>query len=1049
MTTTDTKFFTNEPNNTLLDRFTKILENNTQFFDVIVGYFRSSGFYKLYKSLEKIEKIRILVGLNLDWQSYRAISLGNGPVFSSVEARDMLMAKTIDEINDYSLYKKEVEDGISKFIEFIHTGKMQIKVYPRHRIHSKVYILKKYPDSEDYGKVITGSSNFTANGLVDNLEFNVELKDKGDVVYASEKFNELWEQGRDVSSDFVETITNKTYLNDTVTPYELYLKFLYEYFQERINRDLRGMESLPHGYFDLKYQKDAVQDCIDKLNKYNGVFLSDVVGLGKTIVSVMLARELLPARALIICPPNLIDEWKRHLGEFLVGGAEVISSGKLDKALAVKDNYQIIFIDEAHNFRNEMTQRFDQLHQICAGKKVVLVTATPINNRPKDIGVQMYLFQNKRNSVIPGIKNLEAFFNGLNRKQNSKLARAEYIKVVRENSEEIRNKVLQHVMVRRTRTEVLSLYEGDLKKQNVSFPTIAAPRKVYYTFNPELERAFTDSLEIIGKRMNYSRYQPALYLKTPEKAEHSEIIAQHNLSGFMKYLLVKRLESSFFAFKQSLNRFLSSYKKFIVMYDKGEIYISKDVDVFDYIETGSEAELNKLIKAGEKNIVKYTSSDFKPEYRQILENDKNYLEELINIWSKIDYDPKIEKLIETLHTDENLQKNKIIIFTESKETGSYLKTNLKKEFDDKVIFVSSTSTKKEIDKIKAGFDPTFRDEQNVKILVTTDVLSEGVNLHRSNTIINYDIPWNSTRILQRVGRVNRIGTKHKSIFIYNFFPTEQSEETIGLEKLAVAKIQAFHDTLGEDARYLTPEEEFDSYNLFERINSAASRDEDDTKSELEYLKEIREIRDNHEELFKKLKNMSVKARTAAFRQSAESEAVLTFFRRGYLKKFFIASSADTKELYFMDAAKMLKCVPNTKRLQLPAFFYSFLEKNIKEFENAISDAAINSSKDRMGGSAPRLLKIVKALQNSSKMTDYDIVYIDALSAALKDGAVGGNAVKRALKKIKIVSGEIRILNILRKEIPPEYINAKKRTAPEKQHEKKEIILSEAFVLNGK
>lgn len=327
---TDLKFFTNEPGATLLERFQKTLVNNTQFFDVLVAYFRSSGFFQVYPFLKDVEKIRVLVGLSIDKVTFQVLQKAKDQqeqlFVSSKEAKDDFEDQVKEEVENAE-DSKEVENGITKFIEFLTTGKLEIRVYPEHPIHAKLYIIRKKEGYEDFGKVITGSSNFSQTGLVDNLEFNVELKDKPDVEFALKKFAELWAKGVDVSEKYVETVKNKTWLNDTIIPYELYLKFLYEYFREKINYDQELFADLPRGYLDLEYQKEAVADALLKIREHNGVFLSDVVGLGKTYVSAMIAKKL-GGQTLVICPPVLKEYWEDTLREFGVAAKVELSSGK-------------------------------------------------------------------------------------------------------------------------------------------------------------------------------------------------------------------------------------------------------------------------------------------------------------------------------------------------------------------------------------------------------------------------------------------------------------------------------------------------------------------------------------------------------------------------------------------------------------------------------------------------------------------------------------------------------------------------------------------------
>ena len=1039
----DLKFFTNEADSSLLDRFRKILENDTQFFDVLVGYFRSSGFYQLYPSLKDVEKVRILVGLNIDKVTYQVLRQsrdGQQDIFASTKRVEEGFEKDVTEEIENAPDTKNVEDGLRKFIEYIQNKKLEIRVYPEHPIHAKVYILRKPEGHEDYGKVITGSSNFSQSGLVDNLEFNVELKDKPDVVFALNKFEELWAKSVDVSEKYIDTVKTKTWINDEITPYELYLKLLYEYFREKINYDQEMFADLPKGYLDLEYQKEAVADALLKISEHNGVFLSDVVGLGKTYISTLIAKKL-GGQTLVICPPVLKEYWEDTI-------AKVESHGKLEEILAKgADHFDQVIIDEAHRFRNEITQSFEALHQICAGKKVILVSATPLNNRPKDIASQLFLFQKKNNSTIPNHKNLKVFFDGLEKKLDPKLSKEEYLQVVKENSELIRDEVLKYVMVRRTRGEVEKFYKEDMDKQGLHFPKVKEPIKMYYMFDDSLDALFTDTLSII-KKISYARYEPANYLKTQALTEDLQIqkVGQENVRGFMRGLLVKRLESSFYAFRQTLERFINSYDKFIEMYDKGAVFISKKVDVYDYLDLGLEDELLELVEGS--SVIKYDAGEFQPNFRELLISDRNYLKQLLENWNKVTVDPKLKELEERLRIDDQLKSNKILIFTESKETGKYLSDKLKDIYHDEVISISGGSKGAEIDEVKKNFDPKSRNKEDEKrILVTTDVLSEGINLHRANIIINYDIPWNSIRILQRVGRVNRVGTKHDEIFIYNFFPTSQSEEQIGLEKLAVAKIQAFHDTLGEDTAYLTGEEEFNSWELFSHINSSHVVEEssdENVESELGYLKQIRSIRDEDEKLYEKIRKLPVKCRTAREKEN-NSGLLITFFRRGSLRKFFKADRNESVELQFGDAVKLLYAQVSDPKKSLPESFYDLLGKNIEAFEESIKDESEEETEKRGSGSDKTLMRHIKALLSFRGLTEDDEVYLSTLLLALEEGAISKRSINQLVTKVKEINNPLAILAEIRNAISENYLLKALKNDDLKKPVKREIILSEAFI----
>jgi HKD family nuclease len=432
---TDLTFFTNEPGQTLLDRFRTTLKD-TQYFDVLVGYFRSSGFYQLYESIEPIEKVRILVGLGVDEDAYKTINQYQNQTMFDFEshhnAKKEFQKNLINEIENSKEVDERLEIGLKHFIEFLQAEcansdldkkqggngkKLEIKAYPSKNIHAKVYI-SRYKDNIShiqYGSVITGSSNFSLNGLVANREFNVHLKDRRDIEYALDQFEGLWKDSIDISEEFVDSVKNKTWLNDSITPYELYLKLIYEYLQEDINLQDKYESFLPDGFMKLDYQEQAVIQALKKLDEYNGVFLADVVGLGKTFITAQLLQQL-RGRILVICPPVLQDYWKESLLEFRVP-AEVESLGKLESIIRKGVNkYDYVVVDEAHRFRNEATQSYADLLDICRGKKVILVTATPLNNTIDDIFSQLKLFQAPKNSSIPGVPNLVSFFNKLKKK---------------------------------------------------------------------------------------------------------------------------------------------------------------------------------------------------------------------------------------------------------------------------------------------------------------------------------------------------------------------------------------------------------------------------------------------------------------------------------------------------------------------------------------------------------------------------------------------------------------------------------------------------------
>ena len=518
---TDLSFITNEGNQTLKERF-RVLIKDTSFFDCIVGYFYSSGFHAIYPSLANTEKIRILIGISTSSQTLQMLEKANRPQqtfdFSHAEAKKEVETLVQTEMED-SEDNSHIEEGVHRFIEWIRLGKLELRAYPSQNIHAKLYVMTFKEGDRDTGRVITGSSNFTQAGLVDNLEFNVELKNRSDYSFAKNKFEELWRNAVDISEKYVQTIQRKTWLTQSITPYQLYLKFLYEYFRDELSQtDEVFVKYLPQHFKKLEYQEQAVLNAKKILLEYGGVFVSDVVGLGKTYISAMLAGQL-DGRTLVIAPPVLLEKtnpgsWPNVFSDFRVP-ADFESLGKMDDLLdRGTDKYTNIIIDEAHRFRTETTITYEKLAEVCRGKRVILVTATPYNNSPKDILSLLKLFQKAKRSTIPNLTDLESFFNGLDKKLKGldrKKDYSKYISTVKENAREIRDKVLKYLMVRRTRTEIEKYFRKDIEVQGLRFPEVRKPEPLFYELNNDEDAIFNKTIDLIANQFKYARYMPLLY----------------------------------------------------------------------------------------------------------------------------------------------------------------------------------------------------------------------------------------------------------------------------------------------------------------------------------------------------------------------------------------------------------------------------------------------------------------------------------------------------------------------------------------------------------
>lgn len=1056
--TTDLTFITNENGQSLKDRF-NILIKDSRFFDVISGYFYTSGFYSIYKSLENTEKVRILVGISTDKKTFEFFTSPREEIQlelvdpSHKEAKEVFVQHVSHELenSDDSL---DVEKGVIKFIEWINDGKLEIKVYPSQNIHAKVYVITFKEGDRDTGRVITGSSNLTQSGLVDNLEFNVELKNSADYNFAKDKFEELWNNAVDISQKYIETINTKTWLNYDITPYELYLKLLYEYFKDQLNQTEEVIAKfLPENYMKLEYQEHAVLNAKKILEEYGGVFVSDVVGLGKTYIATLLAGQL-EGRTLVIAPPVLLDEanpgsWKNAFADFGVA-ASFESIGKLDDILdRGVAKFRNIIIDEAHRFRTETNVTYEKLAEICRGKRVILVTATPYNNSPKDILSQIKLFQNSKKSTIPNLQDIEGFFNGLDQKLKGldrQTDHEEYLKIVKENSKEIREKVLKYLMVRRTRTEIIKYFGNDLTKQGLRFPEVATPTALYYELNDEEDRIFNLTLEMLALDFKYARYTPLLYLK--EDVDQLEKQAQKNMGKFMKILLIKRLESSFFAFKNSIDRFIHSYEMFIQEFENGNVYTSKLINkIFEYLENDNDEAVQRLIDAGKAN--KFNSSEFKPEYLEALKSDLIILENIQKLWAKVERDPKLNALLTALSANQLLESSKIIIFSESKETAEYISGHLNTALNRQALCFTGDSGESVRQIVINNFDAKAKKpKDDHRILVATEVLSEGVNLHRSNIVINYDIPWNPTRMMQRVGRVNRVDSKFDNIYTFNFFPTTQSNNEIKLKEAAEAKINAFLALLGGDASLLTESEPIGSHELFDRLISKKTitgEDEGET-SELKYLTLIKNIRDNNPDLFEKIKRLPKKSRSAKTNNEV-SGSLVTYFRKGKVQKFFAAGKdllAD--ELDFISAAEFLECEVAEKKQKLPEEYFNQLNKNKEAFLNATTEVNEDPKPRKGQDSGVKMMKILRiTFKNTKQLTEDQEEYLKKVITQLDAGGLPKQTIKVAHKALTLLGKEVmnplKVMAILQTHIPTRLLESHYSEENPRSAGKREVILS--------
>ena len=1013
------KFFTNNNDRNLFDKFKGIIEHMKDLyaFHAVVGYFRSSGYFALQPHLENIKEIKILVGINVDQMFAEAQRKGLLYFGDENKTKDEFLKWFIQDIKE-AKYSEQVEKGVLQFINDLMKGRIEVRAHNSKAIHAKFYLFlpEKHTTHSD-GWVIMGSSNLTEAGLgikkSPNYELNIALKDFDDVEFTKKEFIALWEQSTPILPADIQQFKQKTHIGQTFTPYELYLKFLIEYFGKNIDYDPDTVGDLPKTYKKLSYQIDAVNQGFQMLIEHNGFFLADVVGLGKTVVAAMIAKRFLIAngslntKILVVYPPALEKNWKNTFRLFGIDRhTKFITNGRLEKIVKgddlnywAKEEYDLILVDEAHRYRNHTSTMFGNLQRICKAprngeglvhgtkKKVMLISATPLNNRPQDLYYQLLLFQDARRSTMP-VTNLQSFFGPIIREYREIMQEDKpNIGRIRELYGVIREKIISQITVRRTRRDLKNYpkYIDDLKAQGIEFPEIAAPKPKLYELNSKLSKLFYHTVFYLTDtdKINYYRYQAIAYLKPELREDYYQqaVLVSQSLAGIMKTLMIKRLESSFKAFKISLQNLSTATARMIEMFNRGKVLIAPDKSVNDLMNKGfSFDEIEEIII--ELNIENprnnvFAPDDFDSTFIDGLRKDHTLLKELINEWANIEEDPKLDAFFKVLK-DELLSAainptGQLVIFTESTDTANYLQEKVEEHLKTKVLNISSDNRSKLFETIQENFDANYIGEgkSDFKILITTDVLAEGVNLHRCNVIVNYDTPWNATRLMQRIGRVNRIGSVAGVIYNYNFYPSQQGDDEIKLYRNALVKLQGFHTAFGEDAQIYTHEEMLEQFELFKE----GLKDDEDKR--LQYLRFIREFKDNNPKEFKRIKHFPMKARTGrklenVIRENIE-QSTIVFLKSPYKTEFYQVDT-DTKvnALTFLEAAQYFEAKSTEPGYDLPEQHYTQVEAALHTFEqdflgSTTETVTTNDKADAISAQAKKFLRDMKSITKRDKI----------------------------------------------------------------------------------
>ena len=1094
--------FTNKDGNTLIKEFEGVLQHNPQIrnLDAVVGFLRASGYFSLRPFLDNIGKVRVLIGIDVD--KYIAKAAQQGKLFfgAEEEVKEEYLRKIRTDI-ETSNYRKDIEDGIYLMVQDLLDKKLELRAHPSKKIHAKIYVL--YPDNfNQYSQsmAITGSSNLSGNGLGitqdKQYEFNVKLDRYDDVKFAKDEFEQLWNEaeGCEITSEDIKAAIDRTYLKGDVPPYDLYIKMLMEYYADRVlETDSADPFDMPEGYTKYDYQMDAVIEGYQKLIRYDGFFLSDVVGLGKTIVATMIAKKFLiengyeHTKILVVYPPAVEQNWKSTFKDFGIDKyAKFITNGSLSKVLDEEDynywnaeEYDLILVDEAHKFRSHTTSAFEQLQEICkmprleAGnipgykKKVMLISATPMNNSPADIYTEILLFQDPRHCTIDGVSNLTAFFSPLI-KEFKRLRKNNNTSIedFKQLAEKVRDRIIKPLTVRRTRTDIESIprYNKDVN----GFPKVEHPIENQYELNEHLANLFEQAIQILDKKLTYARYQAIAYLK-PEVAnglyDNAELISR-SLAGIRKNGLVKRLESSFYAFQVSIENFHQANQNMIDMFDNDKVYIAPDLDINLLLESGLseeeiEEKLNAKVSNNPKNAI-FHAADFRPEFIDMLHNDQAILEQMLADWKDIsdEDDSKFAKFNELLKhelfkSDRNPEK-KLVVFSESVDTVDYLKRRINRK---DVLVISAQNRNKQFKTIRENFDANYKQKLNeYNIILTTDVLAEGVNLHRSNVIVNYDTPWNSTRLMQRIGRVNRIGSASKHIYNYVFYPSREGNKQINLNQIALSKIQSFHSTFGEDNQIYSQEEIIDR-NLSKLFEEGVNEQKKDINKELPFYEELRTLFKTNRQEYNRIAKISLRSRTGRESKTINgvtlSEDTLVFLKTNFRKVFFLVSES-AQEISVLDALNYFKATKDEKPVTRISNHHKHVEKALTKFRT-IQDEEIRiqetSQKDisNLGAQVSTAINLLNNFMN--EIGDNDLyIKVAHLKTWVERGVITyiAKRLQRIQKDLRRTGGKARMTHdeafseiiTMAQKYAPYYIA--EETMLNQQETDAEIILSESF-----
>lgn len=857
--------------------------------DVASAYFSISGFRLLRESLKNLRSFRLLLG----FQPVEAKDVGMNPNASA-------LLKALQRDLNAELYKEETLRLVEDLIAYLQRDETAVRLYEQGFLHAKAYLFygDKGQQVSLFDRFlpligIVGSSNFTGPGLSTNKELNLAHK----TVIEPEEINDLeargsaerlagesasksisdtnrrilksevgaraiidlvdwydhqWNQSRDFKSELIELLTASKFGNYEYTPYDIYLKAIYTYFKDDL--DTSELPNVRSAVELSEFQDDAVKKARRILAKYDGVLIGDSVGMGKTWIGKKLLEDYAyhqRMKALVVAPASLRDMWERELRSATIS-AKVLTQESLGQENGLLDineysDADVILVDESHNFRNRGSQRYGNLERIIAANrgrgrsgmktKVILMTATPINNSIFDIYNQISLFtQNDRGYFAgAGIGDLYRYFQSARQQMRDQQAGIALFNL------------LEEVVIRRTRPFIRKAYPN----ATIMGKPVKWPERKLHTVNYDLEATYNKIYEKIVSgidKLNLATYNLESYKKDKAQRDEWEEGREQALVGIFKTRYLKRLESSVDAFRISIRRALAFTKTFEDYVLGGQILDSRsfqkamqflsledeedDATIPSSLADGFDA--NKEAKEFLKELPSLDPDQFNLQrLHRALQKD---VEILTEIWQLIrditsERDAKLNRL-KSLFAN-GLRGQKVLLFTYYKDTARYLYRELGQEKgkewresigNPNIRRMDSGEPTRERQKLIQAFSPISNgkpeiagSENEVDIMISTDVLSEGQNLQDCGILLNYDLHWNPTRMVQRAGRIDRIGSIHDTIFIHNMFPDAGLELLLGLVESLSKKISQIDATGFLDASVLGETVHPQNFNTLRRI----------------------------------------------------------------------------------------------------------------------------------------------------------------------------------------------------------------------------------------